>query len=160
MAGVVLEWYIQDPGMVRFVDRTTTDPMGSYSILLASAGMYVVSIGERTFAAKIYVPGGVYRTDLATGHSDCPIMFGSTFDASTSGPLAGATVSWVDTQAISQADGTYMLDLGCRPGGYGSGTSAIAVTHPAYVGIGQTGPRRETLRLGGFSRLDFALTPR
>ena len=160
VAGTILEWKIFGVDDKPQTFRSTTNPSGNYYVSLAGAGMYEVSIGAPAGAEKVYVPGGSYTTDLFVGHSDCPIMYGFVFDASTSRPVSAATVTWVGTDAISQTDGSYLLNLGCRSNGYGSGTSGISVKHPAYMSQGIFGTRREFLVLGWLGRRDFALTPR
>jgi hypothetical protein len=164
IAGETLDWYQSGefPGgsNVEFAARTIAESTGTYRVSLPRTGMYVVGIGADRFAAQVYVPTRSYSTDLATGHMDCPMMYGFVFDEATSRPVSGATVSWVDTDATSMADGTYVLKLGCRSNGYGSGTSAIGITHPGYVAQGEFGRRREFLAAGWFRRHDFALTPR
>lgn len=160
VSNVNLGWNILDAGFVRLVANTATDPTGNYYVSLPSAGMYAVSIGPGNFAATVYVPRGFYTTDLFDRRSDCPFMYGVVFDASTGQPVSGATVTWVDTDAVSQGDGRYVLNLGCRSNGYGTGTSGIFVAHPRCLRQSTFGPRREQLGFGGSRRLDFALRPR
>jgi hypothetical protein len=164
IAGETLEWYqsgqFPSGASVEFAARIIAESTGTYRVSLPRTGMYVVSIGAASFAARVYVPTRSYLTDLAIGHTDCPIMYGWVFDESTSRPVSGARITWVDTDATSTADGMYVLNLGCRSNGYGSGTSAIGITHPGYVAQGEFGTRREFLAGGWLKRQDFALIPR
>jgi hypothetical protein len=161
VTGLVLEWSPYQA--LDVVGRTTTDSAGRYSVSLPIADLYQVGEAQPVqtgLDAIVYVPPGQYRTDLITGTSECPIMSGFVFDASTSKPVADATVFWVDTNGVSGADGSYVVNLGCRNNGYGYGTSSWSVTHPAYKSQSGYDTRREFLIKGALFRRDFAIMPR
>jgi hypothetical protein len=139
----------------------SADSGGMYEMVFQNAGMYRVNVsGVSSFAQMVYVPAArSYTTDLLVGPSDCPVMYGRVFDGRTSKVVSGARVSFVDTVAMSQADGSYRVSLGCRSGGYGTGTLGIFISHPDYVNQSYLGTRREFIMNTYQQRMDFALIP-
>ncbi len=79
-----------------------------------------------------------------------------TVDASTLGPVRGATISLSGGTATSGPDGWYRIDLGCPERSLPGGTTFIYVTHPNYV------QRQQVVGRGvqGVLRLDFDLERR
>jgi hypothetical protein len=142
---------------------TSADSGGAYEMLFQNAGIYRVNVtsGSPPSASQIvYVPAArSYTTDLLVGPSDCPVMYGWVFDGHTSKVVSGARVFFADTFATSEADGSYRLSLGCRTGGYGTGTLSIGISHTSYVSQGFLGTRREFIMNSYQQRMDFALIP-
>ncbi len=153
VGGMALEWRpIVGGSVTDVVARTVSDSSGAYFAILPSAGKYVVGSGT------VQVVGPLFTSDFFV-HSPCPLRYGVVTDAATGRPVSGATVTWSLGHTLSRTDGTYSLDLGCRSD-YGNGTTAVGVTHPAYLDNGVFDTRAEFLVLGGERRVDFMLMPR
>ena len=150
VAGIPLEWSQTIGGPV--VARTVSDSGGAYFVSLPSAGRYIVGTGS------VQVAGPLFTSDFYV-NSLCPLRYGVVADAVTGRRVSGATVTWNGSQTLTQTDGAYALNLGCRSN-YGTGTTALGVSHPAYLGAGVFDTRAEFLVLGGQRREDFLLTPR
>ena len=156
--GVTIEW-----GFAGAWSSTRTDTTGAFSLKVKTTGLFDVKVMALTPAfrdATIYVNDAMFETIVFAGQSDCPRMYGRVFDSRTSQPIAGAIVDWIVTKAITAADGSYEVSLGCRAEGYGSGTSAVGVSHPNYLSQGFVGARKEWIQTNELHRRDFALTPR
>lgn len=156
--GVTVEWGLRDSWTT-----ATTDKSGAFTVPVKTTGLFDVAVRgvSPSFpSASIYVSDPQYSTIVYTGQSDCPRMYGRVFDARTSQPIAGATVDWIQVRALTTADGSYEVNLGCRPEGYGSGTSAVEVSHPQYIAQRAVGARREWIQQNELHRRDFALLPR
>ena len=157
--GTSLVWDVLEGS--RSTTRVVTDDAGIYVVQVPPADRYVVSINEAVFVATVRLASDIRSTDFLRNTGGCSVRYGIIIDAVTRQPVSGARVSWAGFQTLSNADGSYRLNLECRPPlGYGFGTSLFSVTHQSYNTWGQPDARAETLGRPGERRDDVALTPR
>ena len=160
--GVQLAWQAVGSSVVT---QTTTSAEGIYRVELPVADAYRVS-GGTSISGVVRVPGVFLLSDFLINTGGCPTWYGVVTDARTGLPVPGATVGWFGVQSTTSTLGEYRLIQPCRqptpPGVIPLfGTTALGVSHPAYLSFIQFGPRAETIGFGqGEIRQDYPLTPR
>jgi hypothetical protein len=162
IAGATLTWTAYPAPYV--TTSTVTDAMGFYAVRLAPGNRYSVSvdIGDgRTHSGGVLLPVTIQATDFLLNAADCDLRYGLIIDAITRRPVSGAQVLW-QREVMSAPDGSYQVGSACRPFDLWSyGTTAITVTHPAYISGLALDTRGEALGYPGDERrVDIALTPR
>ena len=146
----------------RSTTSVVTDDSGIYVVQVPSRIGTLSASTKRVAAATIRLASDVRATDFSFNTGGCPLRYGIVIDAATRRPIAGALVHWAFVETRSNADGSYRLNLECRPSpGYGFGTTSFFASHPSYTTWSRFDARAETLgRNPGESREDIALTPR
>jgi len=133
---------------------TTADASGAYVLTVPTSAMYYASVnGTVVGEARVNRPS--YPGDLLVNGGNCVSRYGTLTDVRTTRPVAGATVTVAGGTATSDANGWYLIDLGC-PGSTGFNTTLLYVTHPSYV------PNQRVVGRGvqGVWRLDLELERR
>jgi len=159
IGGVTLTW--NAGGAASTNVTVTTDQGGNYLVSLVDAEAYTVSGGSVVSLSLVRPASPIDIVNFYVNTGGCPTLYGRVLDAVTKRPVTGAQLTWVGVTAMSGITGSYRLQLECRSGGYGSNTTVISVTHPAYATYTMVGGRGETLgSSAGEYRTDIALTPR
>ena len=117
----------------------TTDGTGHYSVAglaVTSYSMTAQATGYQSQSATATVGGGSTTTQNFALTGQATRLSGTVTDASTTGPIAGATVSAGTGSAVSDANGTYTI-AGLAPGtytatatasGYASSSASVTLT--------------------------------
>lgn len=131
---------------------TTTDSSGHYSvagIAVTSYSMTAQASGYQSQPASATVGGGATTTQNFALASQATRLSGTVTDASSSKPIAGATVSAGTGSATTDANGAYTI-AGVAPGTYtASATASGYASQSTSV----------TLSAGTTTTQNFALTP-
>lgn len=136
-----------------------SDSAGTFQVELPVADRFLVQFEPGVHAsAMVVVPGKRLDTTLLVNAGPCAGRYGTVIDAVTRQPIAGAQVTRAGS-AVSDADGRYMINIGCETRDWGFGTTTISVQHPNYVGTFEIDGRREHTSTSGMRRVDFALQP-
>src|SRR6266851_3319947 len=109
---------------------TTTDATGHYSaaaIAVASYSMTAQAAGYQSESATATVGGGSTTTQNFALTAQVTQLSGTVTDASTSRPIAGATVSAGTSSAVTDANGAYTI-AGLAPGTYTATATASGYT--------------------------------
>ena len=130
----------------------TTDGSGHYSvagIAVTSYSMTAQAGGYQSQSATATVGGGSMTTQNFALTTQATRLSGTVTDASTSNPIAGATVSAGTGSAVTDASGAYTID-GLAPGTYtATATASGYASQSASV----------TLTAGSTTTQNFALAP-
>src|SRR5438445_8391843 len=131
---------------------TTTDGTGHYSvagIAVTTYSMMAQASGYQSQPATATVGGGSTTTQNFALTGQATQLSGTVTDASTSKPIAGATVSAGSGSAVTDAGGAYAIS-GLAPGTYTATASASG-----YASQGAS----VTLTAGNTTTQNFALAP-
>src|SRR2546423_7675761 len=134
------------------VNTTTTDGTGHYSVAGLAVSSYNITAqagGYQSQSASATVGGGSTTTQNFALTGQATQLSGTVTDASTSKPIAGATVSAGTGSAVTDADGAYTIS-GLPPGTY-------TATAPASGYASQNAS--VTLTAGNTTAQNFALAP-
>lgn len=146
---------------------SVTDGTGRFEVMVPVTDGFT-PLADTLFAqipqalAGLRIPEKALETELLVNPGQCAARYGYVYDAVTRRPIAGAVVKRAGT-ATTDANGYYRNDIGCevQDGLYwGTGTSLISVSHPAYQPAGELDGRSEGTSYSGIRRVDFALQPR
>ncbi|TME80751.1 MAG: hypothetical protein E6I43_13045, partial [Chloroflexi bacterium] len=132
--------------------NTTTDGAGRYSIpgiAVTSYSLTAQASGYQSQAATATVGGGSTTTKNFALTGQATQLSGTVTDASTSRPIAGATVSAGTGSAITDANGAYTI-AGLAPGTY-----TATATASGYASQSTS----VTLTTGSTTTQNFALAP-
>src|SRR6266851_1311350 len=131
---------------------TTTDAAGQYSaagIAVTSYSMTAQAAGYQSQSATATVGGGSTTTQNFALTGQATRLSGTVSDASTTRPIAGATVSAGTASAVTDANGAYTI-AGLAPGTYTATATASGYTSQSAS---------VTLTAGTTTTQNFALAP-
>ena len=139
----------------------TSDANGRFSAALPVTDSYqfAIPIGSSGLQfGLVRTAGKQMETQIIVNPGMCIARYGYVIDAVTRQPIAGAQVSRFKS-AITDKNGYYRIELACEPRDWGSGTTTISASHPAYQFHWDIDGRSENTASSGIIRHDFALEP-
>jgi hypothetical protein len=143
-----------------------SDATGRFSIDVPVTGDFAALADPLLFetaegSGTIRIPGKSLDTNVFVNPGGCNVRYGYVYDAVTRQPIAGARVVRRNS-ALTDANGFYRIEIVCdAPANqsWGSGTTTIGASHPAYQSGFEFDGRSEYNGLPGLRRIDFALQP-
>lgn len=113
-----------------------TDAQGHYTLTGIPGGQYSVSVFEpgadrAAFIDQYDLGPGPNVVNFRLSAAGCVTMSGRVIDIVSQAGVSGATITFFGQRAVSAADGTYALHLGCPPRPT-SVSDTIIIEHPNY----------------------------